>query len=1193
MTRLARWTLGSLSGVGILLVVVCALLYVLLATETGGRWLLGKVLPLAAEESHIGRVTGTLSRGITVESLQLPLEAAHIQVERAEGVWNLWNLLGGQFPIERLAVSGLTITLQAQDPEPEPQPPGPWPSLALPFTVNLLDGEVRDLRLIMDGQEHVIQHIALAGSGGLLHTRIQHLTVAMGEHRLALKGRIANRAPYDLDLDIDWSTRLPDELPLAGQGKLRGSLAALSLDHQLSAPVELFAALKAELPFDPNLAVIDPQAITVDLQSQWRDLELPHDMGLPPFNSDGELDVEGNWADYRFRLDTQIALEPATEENAADTPLPADLMGALSSGPLELALEGSGKELALQLQQLLLKSALGMVDARGDLNLAGPLAWNLDLALLNLDTAPLAPDWHARISTVLQTQGHWLDSDNYRFALDIAELQGNLRTHLVEGSGSVDLSPGQQLIEQLNLRLGDNLLAIDGQLGLTGGTGDAALKGELALKWQLKANALAQIHPDLKGSILSDGALSGTLDAPSGSARLEASAIGFGDIALTRAELHMTATDRDSLSLSLSATGLDAAPLEDATLTATLQGNLPRHRFAVELHDSTDNHLALTLEGALNKDEWRGQLRALELDNALIGSWRQAQDTALTLSGETVAVELLCLNQDAARFCARGRWHGQQLTASGTLDEFPLSQLTSPLPPELALVGEVNSRFQVSGPVDRLVGEVHLVTSDFALHHRPISDGEMVEYPAQISLDGTFAGGGANAMLSLELDDIGSLHAQLEAAALSADGQLRGSADGHFAHLTWLDALLPQVDNLEGQVNLALVLSGTAGQPEVNGNITLEGLGAEIPLAGIALREGEIRLGLDDSGQWQLHGEVSSGEGSLLLDGSGLISTEHGAAGEVHLAGNDFTLANRPDARVVVSPDLRLALTHERLQLRGDLAVTDGKITLNTLPEQAVGVSPDERLVQSETEESVAGRVLDARLQLSIDERFTLEGFGLSTRLGGDLRLVQRGEDPPRANGTLTLYDGVYQAYGQNLAVERGVLIFQGQVDNPGLNIRAVRKVQDYTVGIDIGGVAQDIRSELFSTPPLPPTDTIAILITGKVPGQMNKSDANQVINAVTALGISQSEGITNNLKNAFGLDVVDLQSGDDYLDSSLVVGKYLTPDLFVSYVQNLFTPAGSVVLDYALTRNLGLKASSGETQSIDFLYRIEHGGLD
>ena len=294
---------------------------------------------------------------------------------------------------------------------------------------------------------------------------------------------------------------------------------------------------------------------------------------------------------------------------------------------------------------------------------------------------------------------------------------------------------------------------------------------------------------------------------------------------------------------------------------------------------------------------------------------------------------------------------------------------------------------------------------------------------------------------------------------------------------------------------------------------------------------------------------------------------------------------------LVISPNISTSITPELIKIRGSLDIAKGNYTLKALPDQAAGVSVDERIVNSQSDKSkTQARAIDSRIDITLNDSFEFKGYGLSTRLGGKLKVSQKPEGLLQAFGSLSLYDGIYQAYGQKLNVERGLLIFQGPLDNPGLNITAVRETNTVTVGVNIGGFAQDIRSELFSEPALPPTDVMAILITGKAPSDLNKSDANQVMNAATALGISQSRGITNTLQNTFGVDVISLQGGDSYEDSALVVGKYLTPDLFISYVQNLFTPTGSVQLDYSLSKNLGLKAQSGKAQSIDLLYKIEHG---
>src|SRR5690606_39316202 len=101
-------------------------------------------------------------------------------------------------------------------------------------------------------------------------------------------------------------------------------------------------------------------------------------------------------------------------------------------------------------------------------------------------------------------------------------------------------------------------------------------------------------------------------------------------------------------------------------------------------------------------------------------------------------------------------------------------------------------------------------------------------------------------------------------------------------------------------------------------------------------------------------------------------------------------------------------------------AVTGGHFILGALPARAVKVSPDERIFPAGEEDEAAARPLRARVRLSLDDSFRVEGHGLATRVGGNLGTTQRGDDPPRASGTLTLVGGGCTAYGPSPAVERG-----------------------------------------------------------------------------------------------------------------------------------------------------------------------------
>ena len=67
-----------------------------------------------------------------------------------------------------------------------------------------------------------------------------------------------------------------------------------------------------------------------------------------------------------------------------------------------------------------------------------------------------------------------------------------------------------------------------------------------------------------------------------------------------------------------------------------------------------------------------------------------------------------------------------------------------------------------------------------------------------------------------------------------------------------------------------------------------------------------------------------------------------------------------------------------------------------------------------------------------------LSAFGLKTKLGGTL-LVDQDEHQLGLSGQLKLAAGSFRAYGQNLLIEKGEVTFSGPVDDPLVNIEAIR----------------------------------------------------------------------------------------------------------------------------------------------------------
>ena len=66
------------------------------------------------------------------------------------------------------------------------------------------------------------------------------------------------------------------------------------------------------------------------------------------------------------------------------------------------------------------------------------------------------------------------------------------------------------------------------------------------------------------------------------------------------------------------------------------------------------------------------------------------------------------------------------------------------------------------------------------------------------------------------------------------------------------------------------------------------------------------------------------------------------------------------------------------------------------------------------------------------------------------------------------------------------------------------------------------------------------------------------------------------------------MTSGGGLDETALVLGKALSPRLYIRYALGLLDREGSVQLNYRLTDRISVETESGTHQSADVLYRLE-----
>ncbi|MCW5569293.1 MAG: translocation/assembly module TamB domain-containing protein, partial [Dokdonella sp.] len=194
-------------------------------------------------------------------------------------------------------------------------------------------------------------------------------------------------------------------------------------------------------------------------------------------------------------------------------------------------------------------------------------------------------------------------------------------------------------------------------------------------------------------------------------------------------------------------------------------------------------------------------------------------------------------------------------------------------------------------------------------------------------------------------------------------------------------------------------------------------------------------------------------------------------------------------------------------------------------------------------------------------------------------------ERPGRATtGTGTLnVGGTYKAYGQDLKIETGRVLFAGTaIDNPGIDIRASRKIEadDVTAGLLVRGTARLPVLTVYADPAMEQSDALAYLVTGKPLSALKSGEGDMLGTAARALGTAGGDLLAKSIGGRLGVDDIGVSDNAALGGAAFTVGKYLSPKLYLSYGVGIFEPGEVVTLRYLFHRRWNFEAQNATTGS-------------
>jgi translocation and assembly module TamB len=422
--------------------------------------------------------------------------------------------------------------------------------------------------------------------------------------------------------------------------------------------------------------------------------------------------------------------------------------------------------------------------------------------------------------------------------------------------------------------------------------------------------------------------------------------------------------------------------------------------------------------------------------------------------------------------------------------------------------------------------------------------------------------------------------------------------------------LAPPGWRLRGTLDANATLSGTRARPQWRGSLQAKDLALRSVADGIDFQQGSLQAHLEGQqlaiDAFNLRGAGKDG-GQITLNGSAeWTATDNANAKgldhvEIHLKANAqaLRLSTRSDRRMTVSGSLMADLKDARLRLHGDLTADRATITLPSENAPTLGddvmVQPSRAVARSASnvpttnvKHPTARIVPEVQISFDLGPDFQVRGRGLETRLTGKLELLASGGYPPTLTGTVSTVRGTYQAYGQRLSIEQGIVRFVGPVDNPVLDILAIRPNLTQRVGVQVIGTVLFPVVRLYAEPDLPEAEKLAWLVMGRS-ASGSGGEAALLQQAAMALLGGGGQGPTHSLTQALGLDELGFRRGAGTTDTAsgvgITLGKRLGNDFYVAYESGLAGTMGVFNIFYDLSRTLTLRAKTGDQSAVDVIW--------
>ncbi|MGC9341936.1 MAG: translocation/assembly module TamB domain-containing protein [Bacteroidales bacterium] len=437
---------------------------------------------------------------------------------------------------------------------------------------------------------------------------------------------------------------------------------------------------------------------------------------------------------------------------------------------------------------------------------------------------------------------------------------------------------------------------------------------------------------------------------------------------------------------------------------------------------------------------------------------------------------------------------------------------------------------------------------------------------------------------------------------------------------------LDQVEELTGYLDGQADIGGTLNSLSPEGNLNLKEASLKLPQYGIDYNEMSLNLSLAKHAATLDSILVRSEDGKLTGYGKMTFSSEiyKGDLSEtqIDIQFDNFNPVNHPQFNMQLMGDVGIKGEEKNLVFNGDISIPEAEVfipaVMNMMGEPTVADLPEPILLQEMPKDSIRIDTLRylardtlktdttgtdyfenivGSVKVNIPRNVWIKNKDMYVEIKGDVEIIKNPEFF-EVFGSMNVVRGQYNLLGRTFIINKGIISFQGGEELiPNLDIEASytfrnsERVEQTLKVFVTGDIEQPKVNFRLDGNSITEGDALSYIMFGKSANELGMDQQENLAGKAAANLISSQ--ISGYLSEKLDVDYIQVNADEGFDNATVVVGKYITNDLFVSYEQRLGETDEQEIsnyevrLEYELFRFLFIELNNSSRESgFDLIFK-------